>query len=68
MKLFATDLDGTTVHGYNEIEESSIAAIKRMQENGILVAVSTGRILGGVKFLKEDYYLPVNFNIFSFLH
>lgn len=63
MKLFATDLDGTTVHGYNEIEESSIAAIKRMQENGILVAVSTGRILGGVKFLKEDYGLNLDYYV-----
>lgn len=63
MKLFATDLDGTTVHGYNEMDESSITAIKRMQENGILVAVSTGRILAGVKFLKEDYNLNLDYYV-----
>lgn len=61
MKLFATDLDGTIVHEVDKVEKASINAIKELQKNGILVAVSTGRIFSGVKFLKENYGLNLDY-------
>ena len=61
MKLFATDLDGTIVHEVDKVEKASIDAIKELQKNGVLVAVSTGRIFSGVKFLKENYGLSLDY-------
>ena len=64
MKLFATDLDGTIVHEVDKVEKASIDAIKELQKNGVLVAVSTGRIFSGVKFLKENFVSYLKRNIF----
>ncbi|TDM11997.1 Cof-type HAD-IIB family hydrolase [Macrococcus lamae] len=43
IKLIAIDMDGTLLNSAHEISEENIAAIKAAQENGVTVAIATGR-------------------------
>lgn len=44
--LIALDLDGTALSSNNEVQQSTIDAVKWARENGVRVVVSTGRICG----------------------
>ncbi len=43
IKLIAIDMDGTLLNASHEISEENIAAIKAAQNNGVTVAIATGR-------------------------
>lgn len=50
IKLFATDLDGTLVkEGVFELSDGDFELIRRLKENGVLFAVSTGRPYGNTR-------------------
>ena len=63
MELFVTDLDGTLLHRENEVKKSTAKLIKEMQKSGIKVATATGRILMGVRFLKEELGLDLDYYV-----
>ena len=63
MELFVTDLDGTLLYKENEVKESTAELVKEMQKNGIKVATATGRILRGVRFLKEELGLNLDYYV-----
>ena len=63
MELFVTDLDGTLLHSEYDVRESTIELIKKMQKKGIKIATATGRILRGVRFLKEDLGLDLDYYV-----
>ena len=49
IKLIATDLDGTLLDDQKRIPEENLAALKEAYENGILVALASGRMLSNVE-------------------
>ena len=63
IKVIAIDMDGTLLNEQNEIEEQTIAAIRKAKEQGIQFIIATGRGFSGVKRnnlptdLKFDYIL-----------
>ena len=63
MELFVTDLDGTLLHKEYDIKKSTTDLIKEMQSKGIKVAAATGRILSGVRFLKEELGLNLDYYV-----
>ena len=65
IKMCVFDVDGTLFDYYNNcVHASTIEALKRLQENGILIAVATGRVHYGLgKALNDlhfDYICAVN--------
>ena len=58
-----TDLDGTLLHEEYNVKKSTADLIKDMQKSGIKVATATGRILRGVRFLKEDIGLNLDYYV-----
>lgn len=63
MELFVTDLDGTLLHKEYDVKNSTTELIKEMQRNGIKIAAATGRILRGVRFLKEELGLNLDYYV-----
>ena len=63
MELFVTDLDGTLLHKEYDVKKSTTDLIKEMQSKGIKVATATGRILRGVRFLKEELGLNLDYYV-----
>ena len=52
-KLLALDIDGTLLNSEGQVSESTLAAIKRVQSEDVLVTISTGRPIQGVlKYIK----------------
>lgn len=43
IKMLASDLDGTLLNSQHDIDDESVAAIKKAQDKGIIFVVSTGR-------------------------
>lgn len=43
IKLLALDLDGTLLNSRGQVPEANKAAIRRAEENGVLVTIATGR-------------------------
>ncbi|MNW48997.1 putative phosphatase YwpJ [compost metagenome] len=54
MKLFATDLDGTLLNLDSRIAPESAAAIHRAQQEGLHIAIATGRIYADVVEISQD--------------
>lgn len=48
MKLIATDLDGTLLNSNHEISKENATALRLAQENGIEIAIATGRTYSDV--------------------
>ncbi|MFH0784589.1 MAG: HAD family hydrolase [Pseudomonadota bacterium] len=70
--LFITDLDGTLLNDQRRIAQEDLAALNRMQREGILVALATGRSNYSLKTLMDTLGftgptagLPVDYIIFS---
>lgn len=55
IKLLATDLDGTLLEHKNRIKSNSIKSIKKFKEDKNFLVISTGRHLGEIEFLKNEY-------------
>lgn len=53
-KLVAIDLDGTLLNSYGQISEVNRETIKKAQERGIQIVLSSGRSTSSVKNLAED--------------
>ena len=54
IKLIASDMDGTLLNNRHEIDDETVEAIKKAEENGIIFAISTGREYDNVEpFLKK---------------
>ncbi len=49
IKLFAFDLDGTLLDNKSNLSESSIEAIKKLDEAGIKVVLASGRVFPSIK-------------------
>ncbi len=47
-KLIATDLDGTLLNNRGELSEENIKAIENLKNDGLLIALSTGRTLSEI--------------------
>lgn len=71
-KLFVTDLDGTLFNDDRRVSSKDIQALARMQANGVVTAIATGRSIysfqSAVKQLEtsqESFFLPMDYIIFS---
>jgi Cof subfamily protein (haloacid dehalogenase superfamily) len=53
IKLFAFDLDGTALDSTSTLREETIAAMKKLDENGIKFVFSTGRAAPSAHFLMS---------------
>lgn len=48
-KLIVVDMDGTLLNSNNEVSTQNQNALKKAQENGIIVAIATGRIFSSAR-------------------
>lgn len=53
IKLFAFDLDGTLLDNNSNLSESSIEAIKKLDEAGIKVVLASGRVFPSIKYHQK---------------
>ena len=53
IKLFAMDLDGTSLDSNSILQEKTIAALKKLDENGIKFVFTSGRATPSVRYLME---------------
>lgn len=53
VKLIALDLDGTLLTKKNTVEEIDIQALSKAHENGVEIAICTGRVYGESAFAAE---------------
>ena len=65
IKLIAADMDGTLLNGIHTIDKETVAAIQRVQAQGIRFVIATGRIFKDVKEFLDKYavhceYLTMN--------
>lgn len=72
IKLFAFDLDGTVLDSNNMMNEETIKAFKKLDENGIKFIFATGRASASVAYLMEktgiDNPFVANNGAISFLN
>lgn len=72
IKLFAFDLDGTVLDSNNMMNEETIKAFKKLDENGIKFIFATGRVSTSVAYLMEktgiDNPFVANNGAISFLN
>ena len=54
IKLFAMDLDGTSLDSNSILQEKTINALKRLDENGIKFVFTSGRATPSVRYLMES--------------
>lgn len=57
VRLIATDVDGTLINSRGEIPPENIEAIHKAQENGIVVAIASGRFAVNVYLLLQEHGL-----------
>lgn len=57
-KLFATDMDGTLLNDSKEISKNNLKAMRALNEQGIEVAICTGRPIATVKQYLEKLDFP----------
>lgn len=50
IKLFAFDIDGTLLDNKSKVPDSSIEALKRLDDAGIKVVLASGRVFSSVKY------------------
>ncbi|MDQ0272447.1 Cof-type HAD-IIB family hydrolase [Cytobacillus purgationiresistens] len=64
MKIVFFDIDGTLLNQDNEIPDLTKAAIKNLQENGVYVAIATGRAPFMFEHIREELGIDsyVSFN------
>jgi len=55
IKLIASDMDGTLLNNYHDIDKETVEAIKKAEEAGITFAISTGREYDSVKDILEKH-------------
>ena len=53
IKLFAMDLDGTSLDSNSILQEKTINALKKLDENGIKFVFTSGRATPSVRYLME---------------
>lgn len=53
IKLFAFDLDGTLLDNNSNLSESSIEAIKKLDEAGIKVVLASGRVFPSIQYHQK---------------
>ncbi|MEW9094383.1 MAG: Cof-type HAD-IIB family hydrolase [Clostridiaceae bacterium] len=53
-KLICIDMDGTLLNESNEVSERNLQAIKKATDNGVQVAITTGRV-----FVSANYYADI---------
>ena len=56
-KLIVLDLDGTLLNSKKKISERNLATLKRVRENGVLIAFSTARSAGAMRE-SMNYIMP----------
>lgn len=54
IKLFAMDLDGTSLDSNSILQEKTIDALKKLDENGIKFVFTSGRATPSVRYLMES--------------
>ena len=54
IKLFAMDLDGTSLDSNSILQEKTINSLKRLDENGIKFVFTSGRATPSVRYLMES--------------
>lgn len=54
IKLFAMDLDGTSLDSNSILQEKTINALKKLDENGIKFVFTSGRATPSVRYLMES--------------
>ena len=54
VKLFAMDLDGTSLDSNSILQEKTINSLKRLDENGIKFVFTSGRATPSVRYLMES--------------
>ena len=71
-RLFITDLDGTLMTDDKTISPRDLATLERLQRNGIITAVATGRshhslekALKAIGFGKGQDFFPIDYVLFS---
>ncbi|KOM96726.1 HAD family hydrolase [Clostridium botulinum] len=52
-QLIALDMDGTLLNDEKKITEKTLSYIKEAKEKGVKVVISSGRVLGGLKFYEK---------------
>lgn len=60
MKLIVTDLDGTLLNSQHEISAENIKALKAAQQQGIEIAIATGRTYGNAAALCKKAGLKMH--------
>ena len=53
IKLFAMDLDGTSLDSNSILQEKTIKALKKLDENGIKFVFTSGRAMPSVRYLMS---------------
>jgi len=57
IRMIATDVDGTLLNSSGIMPEDNIAAIRKAQEMGIVVAIASGRFIENAYLLLQEYHL-----------
>ena len=57
VRMVVSDMDGTLLNKRAEISEGNLAAIRRLEQNGIEFVIASGRDYHGVYSLLEEYDL-----------
>ncbi|MDD7306155.1 MAG: HAD family hydrolase [Peptoniphilaceae bacterium] len=53
IKLFAFDLDGTILNSRSIMDKKTIAALNKLEENGIIFVFASGRVTSSVSYLMD---------------
>jgi Cof subfamily protein (haloacid dehalogenase superfamily) len=66
LKLIAIDLDGTLVHDAHRIPERNLRALKMVMDQGVTVAIATGRMHSSARDFVERLGIPLTTPIISY--
>ena len=55
IRLIASDMDGTLLNAQGQMSERTVREIKKVQENGVIFAVCTGRIYSSARTEPEKH-------------
>jgi len=66
IKLVAIDLDGTLVHNAREIPERNLRALRMVMDQGVTVAIATGRMHASARDFVERLGIPLTTPIISY--
>ncbi|AGM25708.1 Cof-like hydrolase [Spiroplasma syrphidicola EA-1] len=63
IKMVICDIDGTLIRNVDkEIPGANVAALKKLQEKGILVTLATGRVPGALRKYAQELNITKNIN------